>query len=150
MCRPVAGPGQATGGLTLAAVLHAGLPLFRRTYRLPRYQWKILSAIQRCRTPALGGHRYRCGQCGREHFVAHGCGNRHCPQCQGAQAFDWLERQRAVLLPIPYFHVVFTLSHALNPLIRQNRRALSINCSLTRRARRYCSLGGKDSKPRSA
>jgi hypothetical protein len=124
MDRRVAGPGPATGGLTLAAVLHAGLPLFRRTYRLPRYQWKILSAIQRCRTPALGGHRYRCGQCGREHFVAHGCGNRHCPQCQGAQAFDWLERQRAVLLPIPYFHVVFTLPHALNPLIQQNRRAL--------------------------
>jgi hypothetical protein len=124
MDRPLAGPGPATGGLTLAAVLHAGLPLFRRTYRLPRYQWKILSAIQRCRTPALGGHRYRCGQCGREHFVAHGCGNRHCPQCQGAQAFDWLNRQRAVLLPIPYFHVVFTLPHALNPLIQQNRRAL--------------------------
>ena len=124
MDRPVAGPGPATGGLTLAAVLHAGLPLFSRTQRLPRYQWKILSAIQRCRTPALGGHRYRCGQCGREHFVPHGCGNRHCPQCQGAQAFDWLERQRAVLLPIPYFHVVFTLSHALNPLIRQNRRTL--------------------------
>jgi len=117
-------PAQARGGLTLAAVLHTGLPLFRRTYRLPRYQWKILSAIQQCRTPALGGHRYRCAQCGREHFVPHGCGNRHCPQCQGAQAFEWLERQRAVLLPIPYFHVVFTLPHALNPLIRQNRRAL--------------------------
>jgi len=58
MDRPAAGPGPATGGLTLAAVLHAGLPLFRRTYRLPRYQWKILSAIQQCRTPALGGHRY--------------------------------------------------------------------------------------------
>jgi DNA-directed RNA polymerase subunit RPC12/RpoP len=124
MGRPVAGPGQATGGWTLAAVLHAGLPSFRRTYRLPRHQWKILSAIQQCRTPALGGHRYRCAQCGREHFVPHGCGNRHCPQCQGAQASEWLERQRAVLLPIPYFHVVFTLPHALNPLLRQNRRAL--------------------------
>jgi DNA-directed RNA polymerase subunit RPC12/RpoP len=110
--------------MTLAAVLHAGLPLFSRTNRLPRYQWKILSAIQQCRTPALGGHRYRCGQCGRKHFVPHGCGNRHCPQCQGAQAFAWLDRQRAVLLPIPYFHVVFTLTHALNPLIQQNRRAL--------------------------
>ena len=124
MCPPVAGPGPTANGLTLAAVLHAGLQLFRRTYQLPRYQWKILSAIQQCRTPALGGHRYQCAHCGREHFVAHGCGNRHCPQCQGAQAFDWLERQRAVLLPIPYFHVVFTLPHALNPLIQQNRRTL--------------------------
>jgi hypothetical protein len=124
MCRPAAGPDPAAGGLTLAAVLRAGLPSFRRTHALPRHQWKILSAIQRCRTPALGGHRYQCAQCGREHFVAHGCGNRHCPQCQGAQASEWLERQRMVLLPIPYFHVVFTLPHALNPLIQQNRRTL--------------------------
>ena len=124
MCRPMAGPGSAAGGLTLAMVLQAGLPSFRLTHSLPRYQWKILSAIQRCRTPTLGGHRYQCAQCGREHFVPHGCGNRHCPQCQGAQASEWLDRQRRVLLPIPYFNVVFTLPHALNQLIRQNRQTL--------------------------
>ncbi len=124
MCRPVTGPGQAAGGLTLAAVLRAGLPGYLRLHGLPRYQWKILQAIQNCRTAALGGHRYQCGQCGQEHFVPHACRNRHCPQCQGAQAFEWLDRQRAVLLPIPYFHLVFTLPHALNPLIRQNRRPL--------------------------
>jgi hypothetical protein len=83
-----------------------------------------LNLLAACRTPQLGGHRYRCGQCGKEHFVPHVCGNRHCPQCQGAQALDWLERQESALLPIPYFHVVFTLPHLLNPLIRQNRRAL--------------------------
>lgn len=92
--------------------------------KLPRAHWKILHLLAACRTPALSGHRYRCGQCGQEHFVAHTCGNRHCPQCQGAQAIDWLARQEAALLPIPYFHVVFTLPHLLNPLIRQNRRAL--------------------------
>ena len=92
--------------------------------KLPRAHWKILHLLAACRTPALGGHRYRCGQCGQEHFVAHTCGNRHCPQCQGAQAIDWLARQEAALLPIPYFHVVFTLPHLLHPLIRQNRRAL--------------------------
>lgn len=92
--------------------------------KLPLAHWKILNALVACRTPALGGHRYVCGQCGREHFVPHSCGNRHCPQCQGAQARDWLERQAAVLLPVPYFHVVFTLPHALNPLIRQNQRAM--------------------------
>jgi hypothetical protein len=56
--------------------------------------------------------------------VAHSCRNRHCPQCQGTQAVEWLERQAEVLLPIPYFHLVFTLPHTLNGLIRQNRRLL--------------------------
>lgn len=92
--------------------------------KLPRAHWKILNLLAACRTPALGGHRYRCRECGREHFAPHTCGNRHCPTCQGAQAVEWLERQRAALLPIPYFHVVFTLPHRLNPLMRQNRRAL--------------------------
>lgn len=92
--------------------------------KLPRAHWKILHLLAACRTPALGGHRYRCEQCGQEHFVANTCGNRHCPSCQAAQAFEWLERQRTALLPIPYFHVVFTLPHQLNPLIRQNRRVL--------------------------
>jgi hypothetical protein len=85
---------------------------------------KILGALAACRTPALGGHWYRCTQCGQEQFVPHSCRNRHCPQCQGAAALAWLEGQQAVLLPIPYFHLVFTLPHALNPLIGQNRRAL--------------------------
>ncbi|MGA2248084.1 MAG: IS91 family transposase [Verrucomicrobiota bacterium] len=124
MDRPVAGSDPPRGGVTLAAVLRAGLPFFCRTHRLTRYQWKILRAIQHCRTLALGGHRYRCEACGREHFVPHACRNRHCPLCQGAQARDWLERQEAVLLPIPYFHLVFTLPHVLNPLIRQNQREL--------------------------
>jgi DNA-directed RNA polymerase subunit RPC12/RpoP len=92
--------------------------------KLPRRHWNILNLLAACRTPALGGHRYHCGHCGKEHFAPHACGNRHCPQCQGAQAFDWLERQQAALLPIPYFHVVFTLPHRLNPLIRQNRKVM--------------------------
>jgi DNA-directed RNA polymerase subunit RPC12/RpoP len=92
--------------------------------KLPRAHWKILNVLAACHTPELGGHRYRCAQCGKDHFVPHSCGNRHCPRCQGARAFDWLARQESALLPIPYFHVVFTLPHLLNPLIRQNRRAL--------------------------
>jgi len=92
--------------------------------KLPRAHWKILNLLAACRTPELGGHRYLCGQCRKEHFVPHTCGNRHCPQCQGAQAVQWLDRQQSALLPIPYFHVVFTLPHLLHPLIRQNRRVL--------------------------
>jgi hypothetical protein len=99
----------------------------------------VLRALAACRTPALGGQVFFCPACQREHFVAHSCRNRHCPQCQGAQAIDWLAQQETALLPTPYFHLVFTLSHALNPLIRQNRRAL-FNLPWPRPARRCWSL----------
>lgn len=102
----------------------ASLALQHPELRLAPGQGKILRALAACRTSALGGHRYRCAQCGRDHFVPHSCRNRHCPQCQGAQALDWLAGQESALLPIPYFHLVFTLPHALNPMIGQNRRAL--------------------------
>jgi len=92
--------------------------------RLSPNHWRVLRALAACRTRALGGQVFYCPACQREHFVAHSCRNRHCPQCQGAQALDWLEQQEKALLPIPYFHLVFTLAHALNPLIRQNRRSV--------------------------
>lgn len=94
------------------------------TLRLSPHQWKTLRALAVCRTAALGGQAYFCPHCRREHVVAHSCRNRHCPHCQGAQATDWLAQQAATLLPVPYFHLVFTLPHTLNGLIRQNRAAL--------------------------
>jgi hypothetical protein len=101
----------------LAAPAAAGL-------RLSPHQWKTLRALAACRTSALGGQVFYCPHCRREHVVAHSCRNRHCPHCQGAQAVAWLAQQAATLLPVPYFHLVFTLPHALNGLIRQNRAAL--------------------------
>ena len=94
------------------------------TLRLAPHQWKTVRALALCRTSALGGQLFACRACGREHFVAHSCRNRHCPQCQGARAVDWLAQQEEALLPIPYFHLVFTVPHVLNGLMRQNRRAL--------------------------
>jgi hypothetical protein len=94
------------------------------TLHLSPHQWKTLRALARCRTAALGGQAFYCPHCRREHVVAHSCRNRHCPHCQGAAAVDWLEQQSATLLPVPYFHLVFTLPHSLNGLIRQNRAAL--------------------------
>jgi len=91
---------------------------------LSPHQWKTVRALAACRTGALGGQAYYCPGCQREHVVAHSCRNRHCPQCQGAQAVDWLAEQAQALLPVPYFHLVFTLPHSLNGLIRQNRAAL--------------------------
>jgi hypothetical protein len=91
---------------------------------LPGHHWRILNALLACRTAQLGGHRYKCQECGRSHFVPHSCRNRHCPVCQGEAAHAWLEQQESALLPVPYFHLVFTLPHALNPLMRQNQRVL--------------------------
>jgi len=92
--------------------------------RLSPHQGKTLRALARCRTAALGGQAFYCPSCRREHVVAHSCRNRHCPHCQGAAAVDWLAQQAATLLPVPYFHLVFTLPHSLNGLLRQNRAAL--------------------------
>jgi len=116
------GPAGHKSGPTLAAVLRLGLS--GAAPKLPSHHWKILRALLACRTPVLGGHRYLCPDCGRSHFVPHSCRNRHCPLCQGQAAHRWLERQEAALLPVPYFHLVFTLPHELNPLLQQNQRAL--------------------------
>jgi Putative transposase/Transposase zinc-binding domain len=110
--------------LRLADVVRAGLPVHARAHRLPPHHWKILNALQVCRTPLLGGHQYQCAHCHCAHFAPHACGNRHCPTCQGINSQHWLAAQAVLLLPIPYFHVVFTLPHLLNPLIQQNQAAL--------------------------
>jgi hypothetical protein len=102
----------------LAAALAGGRPA------LPAHHWKTLHALWRCRTAQLGGHLYVCADCGRQHFIAHSCRNRHCPSCQRAGAEEWLARQSESLLPVPYFHIVFTLPHCLNGLVRQNQRQL--------------------------
>jgi hypothetical protein len=108
----------------LADVLRTGLPGYAARHRLPQHHWKILNAIQVCRTPLLGAHQYRCAHCLRLHLAPHGCGNRHCPTCQGINSRHWLSAQAQVLLPLPYFHLVFTLPHAFNPLIQQNQKSL--------------------------
>lgn len=109
--------------LTVARVLSAALRLCPRP-GLSAHAWKVINALLACRTPALGAHHYHCEECGKDHLVPHSCRNRHCPSCQAAQSHDWLARQSQCLLPVPYFHIVFTLPHALNPLIAQNRRVL--------------------------
>ena len=122
MCRaPEGRTGEGLPRLTVTQVIAAAL---RKPQNLCAHVWKTLNALLCCRTPALGSHHYRCADCGREHLVPHSCRNRHCPECQGANAHEWLERQEANLLRVPYFHVVFTLPHSLNPLIAQNQRAL--------------------------
>src|SRR3974390_3751670 len=76
-------------------------------------QLKVMWAIERCRTAALGGHVARCEDCAHEVIAYNSCRNRHCPKCQGAAARRWLADRETELLPIPYFHVVYTLPRAL-------------------------------------
>ena len=85
---------------------------------------KVLDAIVRCRTSALGGHRDQCVRCGHQAISYNSCRNRHCPKCQGNARLKWLQARSAELLPVPYFHVVFTLPHELSALALGNKRII--------------------------
>lgn len=97
------------------------------TNRLSPTQKKAFGAIMACRTAKLGGQRFSCDDCGFEKFVYHSCRHRACPKCQTQARQKWVNDRKAELLPVPYFHLVFTLPHSLNPLIgwnQKNQRAL--------------------------
>jgi Putative transposase/Transposase zinc-binding domain len=87
-------------------------------------QLKVMSAIETCRTAALGGHVERCEDCAHELIAYNSCRNRHCPKCQAAAARQWLEDREAELLPVPYYHVVFTLPAAVGAIAFQNKAAV--------------------------
>src|SRR5271169_1128649 len=85
---------------------------------------KVLAAIERCRTAALGGHRDKCSRCGYRAISYNSCRNRHCPKCQAQTRDRWLQARRRELLPTPYVHVVFTLPRRLAPLALQNKKVI--------------------------
>jgi len=89
-------------------------------------QMKVMTAVERCRTAALGGHVARCENeaCGHLHIAYNSCRNRHCPKCQATAAQDWLEAREAELLPVGYFHVVFTLPTPIADIAFQNKRVV--------------------------
>jgi hypothetical protein len=87
-------------------------------------QLKVLRAIERCRTAALGGHRDECVRCGHQAISYNSCRNRHCPKCQTNAREKWLCARRRELLPVCYFHLVFSVPHALAPLMWQNKKLL--------------------------
>ena len=114
----------ARPALTLGAVVRRYGDAYHEAHSLCGVQEKALRAIARCRTAALGGHVSRCDHCGAELIQYNSCRNRHCPTCQTVARLRWVEAREAELLPVPYFHVVFTLPHDLNPLAQGNPRAL--------------------------
>src|SRR5512136_382695 len=87
-------------------------------------QLKVMSAIERCRTAALGGHVERCEDCSYTTIAYNSCRNRHCPKCQGAAAREWLAEREAELLPVPYFHVVFSLPAQIADIAYQNKAVI--------------------------
>ena len=117
---------EADGRTTfeVADVVRACGDRFLHTHPTSHQQRAVLRAIARCRTAALGGHVEQCDGCGHRRIAYNSCRNRHCPKCQGQQRAKWMAAEQAMLLPTEYFHVVFTVPHALNPLMRVNPRAL--------------------------
>jgi len=108
----------------LGAIVRTRGEIYLRTHRTTAAQRKALRAIGACRTRALGGQRQQCDRCGHEHIQWHSCRNRACPQCGAAARSRWLEARRAELLPVPYFHVVFTVPEILNVLALHTPRVL--------------------------
>jgi Putative transposase/Transposase zinc-binding domain len=112
--------------LEVADILRASSSSFleRHGSHLSSQHRKVMAAIVHCRTAALGGHRDRCSGCGHQAISYNSCRNRHCPKCQGNARARWLAARSVELLPVPYFHIVFTLPHELSALVLQNKRLL--------------------------
>ena len=112
--------------LEVADIFHGHGPAWRRANagHVSLGQLKVMSAIESCRTAALGGHVARCEECAHSQISYNSCRNRHCPKCQGAAAKEWLAVREADLLPVPYFHVVFTLPAAIADIAYQNKAVI--------------------------
>lgn len=119
-------PGARAGPprIELADIVRRHGAVFRAAHRLCAVQCRALRAIESCRTAALGGELRQCDACGTQRYVYHSCRSRHCPKCQTGAKERWLAARRAELLPVPYYHLVFTLPHELNTLAQGNPREL--------------------------
>jgi Putative transposase/Transposase zinc-binding domain len=132
----------------LAEVLRAHGPAYLETHPLSAAKAKVWRAILACRTATLGGHVETCSACGTTRHVYHSCRNRHCPQCQTRAKEAWLCARRREVLPVPYFHLVFTLPHDLNGPIGQQPRLFydrlfaTVSATLTEFAANPRWLGG--------
>jgi hypothetical protein len=117
---------MARPGLEVADIFRDHGPAWRRAHagHVSLGQLKVMSAIESCRTAALGGHVEACADCAHTRIAYNSCRNRHCPKCQGAAARDWLADREAELLPVPYFHVVFTLPAAIADLAYLNKAVI--------------------------
>ncbi|BFG81429.1 hypothetical protein PTKU46_94630 [Paraburkholderia terrae] len=110
--------------LEVADIFRAEGPVWRRTASLSLGQLKVMSAIEQCRSAALGGHVLRCCGCAQIEVAYNSCRNRHCPKCQASAARRWLEARQADLLPVGYYHVVFTLPAPISAIAWYNKAVI--------------------------
>lgn len=116
--------GQTKPSVELADIFRMHGKTYKQKHTLTPEQHKVFNAILNCRTNVLGGHVKQCDTCSQIQCAYNSCRNRHCPKCESFKAAKWLESKKAELLPVRYFHVVFTLPHKLNNLILYNKRRL--------------------------
>ena len=126
--------------LELAHILHKHIGDYQNQYRLSAEHKKIVSDLLNCRTAHLGGHIDRCDNCGCVRIIYHSCRNRHCPKCQHMPRERWLEKRKDEILPLSYFHVVFTLPHELNTIILNNKKVM-LNCLFTAASKTLLTFG---------
>ena len=115
---------RRANGLEVADIFREYGPAYRATHKLPLQHLKAMSAIESCRTKALGGHLEECDTCGAEVPAYNSCRNRFCPKCNWLAKEKWLLKRKKELLPVSYFHVVLTIPDLLNPLIRYNEKVI--------------------------
>jgi hypothetical protein len=115
---------RTSGGLEVAEIFRQHGPAYIESHRLPRNHLRVMRAIEVCRTAALGGHKDKCDNCGHLEISYNSCRNRHCPKCQTLRKEKWIAARNEDLLPIEYFHVVFTIPSELNLLVSMNQKIL--------------------------
>jgi len=113
-----------TNGLEISDIFRKYGSEFRKIYHLPENQTSIMNLIVNCRSAALGSHLERCDNCGYETIAYNSCRNRHCPKCQYKAREEWITARESELLPVVYYHIVFTIPDILNPLVLINKRIL--------------------------
>src|SRR5262245_39527048 len=119
---PKLAAGEKRARPELADIFRQYGPSYRKTHCLSASHRKVMRAVEICRTKELGGHLKKCDTCGFEHPSYNSCRNCHCPKCQSLAKAQWLDKQTAELLPVGYFHMVFTLPHEFNRLILANKK----------------------------
>jgi hypothetical protein len=125
LCPSVQSSGEAARDeLTVGGILRAFLPLLLHLLKLSGHKLRVLWQLAACGTPALGANLFHCPHCQHRHWAPRSCGNRHCPRCLAAKSWQWLDKQTRSLLPISYYHCVFTLPAELNSLMLANQRKL--------------------------
>ncbi len=129
--------------LQVAHILHKHIGDYQNQYRLWAEHKKIVSDLLNCRTARLGGHIDRCDNCGSVRIIYHSCRNRHCPKCQHMPRERWLEKRKDEILPVSYFHVVFTLPHELNTVILNNKKVM-LNCLFAAASKTLLTFGNNE------